>query len=61
LFLDIGLMQNLCGLCSETLMVEDFIRVNASEVAEQFVGQELWAYSDPFKESANYFSSLLRD
>lgn len=55
IFLDIGLMQNLCGLSSETLMVEDFIQVNAGEVAEQFVGQELLAYSDPFKESALYY------
>jgi predicted AAA+ superfamily ATPase len=55
IFLDIGLMQNLCGLSSETLMVEDFIRVNAGEAAEQFVGQELLAYSDPFKESALYY------
>ena len=36
-------------------MVEDFIQVNAGEVAEQFVGQELLAYSDPFKESALYY------
>jgi predicted AAA+ superfamily ATPase len=55
IFLDIGLMQNLCGLSSETLMVEDFIQVNAGEVAEQFVGQELLAYSDPFKESTLYY------
>jgi len=54
-FLDIGLMQNLCGLNSETLMTEDFIQVNTGAVAEQFVGQELLAYHDPFEESSLYY------
>ena len=55
IFLVIGLMQNLCGLTSETLMTEDFIQVNAGAVAEQFVGQELLAYHDPFAESSLYY------
>ncbi len=55
LFLDIGLMQNLCGLDSETLMTEDFIQVNSGAVAEQFVGQELIAYHDPFAEASLYY------
>jgi predicted AAA+ superfamily ATPase len=55
IFLDIGLMQNLCGLNSEILMMEDFIQVNAGAVAEQFVGQELIAYHEPFKEPSLYY------
>jgi predicted AAA+ superfamily ATPase len=55
IFLDIGLMQNLCGLNSETLITEDFIQVNAGAVAEQFVGQELLAYHNPFEESSLYY------
>jgi len=55
IFLDIGLMQNLCGLDSETLMAENFIQVNAGSVAEQFVAQELLAYHDPFEEASLYY------
>jgi predicted AAA+ superfamily ATPase len=54
-FLDIGLMQNICGLRSETLMAEDFIEVNAGAVAEQFVAQELLAYRDAFAEPSLYY------
>lgn len=54
-FLDIGLMQNLCGLSSETLMAENFIQVNAGAVAEQFVAQELLAYHDPLEEARLYY------
>lgn len=55
IFLDTGLMQNLCGLNNETMMTEDFIQVNAGAVAEQFVGQELLAYQDSFAESSLYY------
>jgi len=54
-FLDIGLMQNICGLRSKTLMMEDFIEVNAGAVAEQFVAQELLAYRDEFDEPSLYY------
>jgi predicted AAA+ superfamily ATPase len=54
-FLDIGLMQNICGLRSQTLMMEDFIEVNAGAVAEQFVAQELLAYRDEFEEPFLYY------
>ncbi len=54
-FLDIGLMQNICGLRSQTLMMEDFIEVNAGAVAEQFVAQELLAYRDEFEEPSLYY------
>jgi predicted AAA+ superfamily ATPase len=54
-FLDIGLMQNLCGLDSATLMTEKFIQVNAGAVAEQFAAQELSAYHDPLQEASLYY------
>lgn len=47
-FLDVGLMQNLCGLSGEALMAEDLLAIHAGAVAEQFVGQELVAGTEPF-------------
>ncbi|MCU0289720.1 MAG: ATP-binding protein, partial [Acidobacteria bacterium] len=55
IFLDIGLMQNLCGLTSETLMAEDFIQVNSGAVAEQFTAQELLAYQDAYRDGALHY------
>ena len=54
-FVDLGLMQNICGLRSQTLMTEDFIEVNAGAVAEQFVAQELLAYRDECDEPTLYY------
>jgi len=49
-FLDIGLMQNICGLSSEMLISadENFIQINDGALAEQFVAQELLAYRDHY-------------
>ncbi|MCP4153655.1 MAG: ATP-binding protein, partial [bacterium] len=55
IFPDIGLMQNICGLRSETLLMEDFIKVNAGAVAEQFVAQELLAYRDEYEEPSLFY------
>jgi len=54
-FLDIGLMQNLSGIDSETLLSEDFIKINAGALAEQFAAQEFLAYHDPFQEASLYY------
>jgi uncharacterized protein len=54
-FMDIGLMQNICGLSSETAMTDDFISVNAGALAEQFVAQELIAYQENYKEPSLYY------
>ncbi|MEW6041131.1 MAG: AAA family ATPase [Elusimicrobiota bacterium] len=54
-FMDIGLMQNSCGLQGQLSVKEDFIQINAGAVAEQFIGQELAAYSDKYKQSELYF------
>lgn len=50
-FLDIGLMQNICGLNSDILLSNDenFIKINEGAVAEQFTAQELLAYLDPYR------------
>ena len=54
-FLDVGLMQNVCGLHSELSMAKDFMQINSGAVAEQFVGEELRAYSDKHQESRLFF------
>ena len=54
-FPDIGLMQNICGLAGKTLIMENFIEVNAGAVAEQFVAQELLAYRDEFEEPSLFY------
>lgn len=47
IFLDVGMMQGLCGLSGELLAADDILAVHAGAVAEQFVGQELRAHADP--------------
>src|SRR3989304_5759059 len=54
-FLDVGLMQNSCGLQGRLSVEEDFMQINAGSVAEQFVGQELAAYSDKHQQGSLYF------
>ncbi|MBI5555282.1 MAG: DUF4143 domain-containing protein [Elusimicrobia bacterium] len=54
-FLDVGLMQNLCGLQTELALTNDFIQINAGAVAEQLIGQELRAYPDSYLEPSLFF------
>jgi uncharacterized protein len=54
-FLDVGLMQHLCGLSGELLAASDILAVHAGAVAEQFVGQELVAHSDPYIRTGLYY------
>ncbi|MCD4670644.1 MAG: DUF4143 domain-containing protein, partial [Actinomycetia bacterium] len=56
-FLDIGLMQNICGLNSDIFLTsdEDFIEVNGGAVAEQFVAQELLNYQDCYRQPSLYY------
>src|SRR3989337_3606845 len=54
-FLDVGLMQNSCGLQGRLSIEEDFMQINSGSVAEQFVGQELTAYSDKHQQFCLYF------
>ncbi len=55
IFLDVGLMQNICGGREEILLSKDVTKINAGAVAEQFAGQELLAYRDPFAEPSLYY------
>jgi len=56
-FLDIGLMQNICGLSSDILLSpdENLMKVNEGAVAEQFTAQELLAYRDPYEGPSLYY------
>jgi hypothetical protein len=45
LFLDIGLVKRSCNLDLELLFREDLLLINGGALAEQFVGQELLAYT----------------
>ncbi len=54
-FLDVGLMQNACGLQSELAVTDNFIQINAGAVTEQLIGQELRAYSDSYSERGLFF------
>jgi len=54
-FLDVGLMQNTCGLQGRLITEKDFVQINAGSVAEQFVGQEVVAYSDKHQQGSLYF------
>ena len=54
-FLDVGLMQNICGLFEETLFATNLMSIYAGALAEQFVGQELLAYQDPLRAPQLFF------
>ncbi|MFO7810465.1 MAG: AAA family ATPase [Candidatus Delongbacteria bacterium] len=55
LFLDIGLLHSISGLYPKTMMVSDLNTVYMGGVSEQFVGQELLAYEDPFHRDSLYY------
>jgi predicted AAA+ superfamily ATPase len=55
LFVDIGLMQNICGISEEILIENNLLNVYSGAVAEQFVGQELIAYQEYYKEPSIYY------
>jgi predicted AAA+ superfamily ATPase len=57
LFLDIGLLKRATKLDVEVLFNEDLILLNRGAIAEQFVGQELLAYQDPYDEPQLYYWS----
>ncbi len=56
-FLDIGLMQNICGLNSDIFLTsnEDFIKINGGAIAEQFVAQELLNYQNCYIQPSLYY------
>ncbi len=54
-FLDIGLLQRALQIDPAVVMKEDLILINRGAIAEQFVGQELLAYTDPNKEGQLFY------
>jgi uncharacterized protein len=56
-FLDVGLMQNACGLELAIQQEKDLLQINAGAVAEQVVGQELRAYADVYSVNDQFFWS----
>ncbi len=57
IFLDIGLMQNMCGLSSEMILSADdnLIKINEGAVAEQFTAQELLAHQDHLQAPSLFY------
>jgi hypothetical protein len=48
IFLDVGLLHAISGIYAETAMEKDLAAIFKGAVAEQFSGQELIAYQNPF-------------
>lgn len=59
LFLDIGLVKRACNLDLELLFKEDLLLINEGALAEQFVGQELLAYTG--KDTMNSLFFWIRE
>lgn len=55
LFLDIGLVKASQMLDAELLQQKDLLLINRGMLAEQFVGQELLAYKDPYFPQPLYY------
>ena len=55
IFLDVGLMQNACGLQGDLSLARDVTQINSGSVAEQFAGQELKAYADRYQPGGLFF------
>jgi len=55
LFLDIGLVQCALKIDPEAILSEDLVFIHQGALVEQFVGQELLAYADFFREEKLYF------
>lgn len=54
-FVDIGLVTRACRIDAELTLEEDFMLLNRGTLAEQFVGQELSAYSEDYEATKLYF------
>ena len=55
LFLDIGLVVKSLGIQPELMMNDELILINQGALAEQFVGQELIAYTSPYEKNHLYY------
>ena len=55
LFLDIGLLQSALQVDPQLVWTQDLIQIHNGALAEQFVGQELLAYTDFFREQQLFY------
>ena len=55
IFMDVGLLQNMCGLDVDIMQAQDLLTVNSGAVAEQFTGQELMACASSRKNEKLFF------
>ena len=55
LFLDVGLLHAVNGIYLDTVQAKDFTALFKGAVAEQFVGQELLAYHNPYTKPLLYY------
>lgn len=55
LYLDVGLLQTMTRVDATHFFDEDIMQINSGMLAEQFVGQELIAYSPPFQNASLLF------
>ncbi len=55
LFLDVGLLHAVNGIYLDTVQAKDFTALFKGAVAEQFVGQELLAYQNPYSRPLLYY------
>ncbi len=54
-FLDIGLLQTSLRVDPQDILQADLLQINAGVLAEQFVGQELLAYANPYRKEELFF------
>ena len=54
-FLDIGLLHAVNGVYADTVGATDFTAIYKGAIAEQFVGQEIIAYHNPFTKTSLYY------
>lgn len=55
LFLDIGLLQSVHQVDYEIILKDDVTQINCGKLAEQFVGQELLAYSKYYENTQLFY------
>jgi len=55
LFMDVGLLHAVNGIYGETAQANNFTDLFNGRVAEQFVGQELLAYQDPYSKPLLFY------
>lgn len=55
LYLDIGLMQNACGIQNHSFFEKNLLQINSGNLAEQLVGQELLGHQVAYEPAKLFF------